>query len=81
MEEWGKDNTWNEIQLILCNCKGKTLNIACGTGITMKLLEKFPLLELYGFDISDLLISKALEKNISEERLRVAHATKTNYYE
>jgi len=81
LEEWGKDSTWNEIQLILSNCKGKILDIACGTGVTMKLLDKFPLLELYGFDISDLLIDKALEKNISKDRLRVADATKTNYLE
>ncbi len=81
LEEWGRDSTWNEIQLLLCTCKGKVLDIACGTGITIKLLEKFPLLELYGFDISDLLISKALEKNIPRNRLKVADATKTNYYE
>lgn len=81
LEEWGKDSAWIEIQLILSTCKGKTLDIACGTGITIKLLEKFPLLELYGFDISDLLIKKALEKNIAKNRLRVADATKTNYSE
>lgn len=79
LDEWGKDNTWIEIQLILSNCKGKILDIACGTGITIKLLEKFPFLELYGFDISDVLIKKALEKNLAADRLRVADATKTNY--
>ncbi len=79
LEEWGKENTWNEIQLILASCKGKTLDIACGTGITIKLLEKYPQLELYGFDISDLLIEKAIEKNIPKERLKVADATKANY--
>lgn len=81
LEEWGKDSTWIEIQLILSACKGKILDIACGTGITIKLLEKFSDLELYGFDISDLLIGKALEKNIPKDRLRVTDATKTNYLE
>lgn len=79
LEEWGKDNVWNEIQLILAACKGKTLDIACGTGITIKLLEKYPQLDLYGFDISSLLIEKAIEKNIPKEKLRIADATKTNY--
>ena len=81
LEEWGRDNVWNEIQMILSNCKGKVLDIACGTGITIKLLEKFSGIELYGFDISDLLIQKAVEKNIPKGRLKVADATKTNYSE
>ena len=79
LEEWGRDNVWNEIQLLLAFRSGKVLDIACGTGITIKFLEKFPSLELHGFDISDLLINKAIEKNISQERLKVADATKTNY--
>lgn len=79
LEEWGKDNTWNEIQMILVSCRGKVLDIACGTGITIKLLEKYPNLELHGFDISDLLIKKAIEKNIPQNRLKVADATKTDY--
>lgn len=81
LEEWGKDNTWNEIQLILGSCKGKILDIACGTGITIELLNKFPQLELYGFDISDLLIEKAIKRRIPRERLKVADATKVNYNE
>src|SRR5687767_2540136 len=50
LEEWGKDSTWNEIQLILASLNGKVLDIACGTGITIKILSKYPGLELYGFD-------------------------------
>src|SRR5260221_13033224 len=78
LEEWGKNNTWNEIQMILCVCKGRELDIACGTGVTIKLLERYPYLELYGFDISDLLIQRAIEKGIPNARLKVADATKTN---
>ena len=36
-------------------------------------------MELYGFDISELLISKAIDKKIPVERLKVADATKNNY--
>lgn len=79
LEEWGLDSTWNEIQLLLANCKGKILDVACGTGITIKILDKFPLLEIHGFDISDLLINKALEKGIPKELLKVEDATKTSY--
>ena len=79
LEEWGKDNVWNEIQLILASCKGKVLDIACGTGITISLLKKYPDIELFGFDISDLLVSKAVEKNIPKENLKVSDATKTDY--
>ncbi len=81
LEEWGKDSTWNEIQLLLSTCKGKVLDIACGTGITIEILSKFDNLEIHGFDISELLISKAIEKNILKERLKVADATRVNYSE
>jgi ubiquinone/menaquinone biosynthesis C-methylase UbiE len=79
LDEWGKDNVWNEIQLIMAASYGKVLDIACGTGSTIKLLEKYPNKEVYGFDISDLLIKKATEKNISSDRLKVTDATATNY--
>jgi ubiquinone/menaquinone biosynthesis C-methylase UbiE len=79
LEEWGKDSTWNEIQMILATSKGKVLDIACGTGITIKLLEKFKGLDLHGFDISDVLIQKAIEKNIPRHKLKVIDATKTDY--
>lgn len=79
LEEWGKDNVWNEIQLILGAKEGKVLDIACGTGKTITILQKFPHLDLYGFDISDLLIEKALKKGIHSEKLRVSDATNTSY--
>ena len=79
LDEWGKDNVWNEIQLIMAACNGKILDIACGTGKTIQLLEKFSNLEIHGFDISDLLIQKAIEKNIPVEHLKVTDATATSY--
>jgi ubiquinone/menaquinone biosynthesis C-methylase UbiE len=79
LEEWGRDTTWNEIQFILAPCNGKVLDVACGTGPTIKILNKFPNLDIYGFDISDLLIQKAIDKGIPKEKLSVADATKTSY--
>ncbi len=81
LDEWGKDNVWNEIQMLLIGCKGQVLDIACGTGVTMKILEKYTAIQVYGFDISDLLIQKAKEKGIFVDRLRVADATNTDYPE
>jgi len=79
LDEWGDDNVWNEIQLLLCTCKGKILDIACGTGKTIKLIEKFPNLDIYGCDISDLFIEKSIEKGISKDKLVVCDATNTGY--
>jgi ubiquinone/menaquinone biosynthesis C-methylase UbiE len=79
LDEWGKDNVWNEIQMLLACGSGKVLDIACGNGRTITILDKYPNISVHGFDISDLLISKAIEKGISSERLRVTDATKTDY--
>ena len=79
LETWGEGNAWNEIQLLLANARGSVLDIACGTGKVMTILAPYPQLELYGFDISDFLISKAVERGIPRERLRVTDATKTDY--
>lgn len=79
LENWGKDHTWNEIECLLVNCKGKILDIACGTGVNILSLSRFKNLELYGFDISDYLINKAIDKGIDPEKLRIADATATKY--
>lgn len=79
METWGEGNVWNEIQLLLCNCRGRVLDIACGTGKTIKLLSRFPELELYGCDISDFLIQKAIDQGIPKEKLKVCDATRPHY--
>lgn len=80
LETWGDPHVWREVQLLLWDCKGKTLDIACGTGITMKILESVPALDLYGCDISDLLIQKAVDKGIEGNRLKVADATRLEVY-
>lgn len=77
--EWGAGSVWEEIQLLLINCKGSVLDIACGPGGTMHLLEKYKDLELYGIDISDLLISAAIDSGIGSSRLMVGDATKMDY--
>jgi ubiquinone/menaquinone biosynthesis C-methylase UbiE len=77
LEIWGETHVWNEIQLLLANCSGKVLDIACGTGIVMKRLEKFENIEVHGFDISDLLIEKAQKKGL--KHLSVQDATKPDY--
>jgi ubiquinone/menaquinone biosynthesis C-methylase UbiE len=79
LEGWGRDHTWNEIECLLINCKGKVLDIACGTGVNIKDLSRFPFLDLYGFDISDFLLDKAIQKGIDKNRLRKCDATKTDY--
>ena len=79
LENWGKDHTWNEIECLLVNCKGKVLDIACGTGVNIAIMSRFKNIEIYGFDISDFLISKAVERGIPATRLKVQDATKTTY--
>lgn len=79
LETWGEGNVWDEIRLLLVNAQGRVLDIACGTGKTMAVLAPMAALELHGFDISDMLIQKAIERGIQPDRLRVADATKMPY--
>jgi len=81
LEHWGEGNAWNEIQLLMVNRKGTVLDIACGTGKTMSLLSQFSELEVYGCDISDMLIAKAIERGIPRERLAITDATSMKYSE
>jgi ubiquinone/menaquinone biosynthesis C-methylase UbiE len=75
LEHWGEGNAWNEIQLLLANCKGTVLDIACGTGKVMELLTEYRALEITGCDISDLLIGKARARGIAPHRLVIGDAT------
>jgi ubiquinone/menaquinone biosynthesis C-methylase UbiE len=79
LETWGTGNAWNEIQLLLANVRGTVIDIACGTGKVMSILGDYSNLEVHGFDISDFLIQKAIDRGIPRERLRIADATKTEY--
>lgn len=75
LETWGNGNAWSEVQFLMENCKGTALDIACGTGKVMEILNAVPELEIHGCDISDMLISKAIKRGISEERLTICDAT------
>lgn len=79
LETWGEGNVWDEIQLLMVNCKGKVLDIACGTGRTIEILSGFREVEVHGFDISDFLISKAVERGINKNLLSVCDATKMDF--
>lgn len=79
LETWGDGNVWDEVQFFMVNCKGKVLDIACGTGKTMGVLSKFPQIEVYGCDISDFLIDKAVERGIPMDHLLVCDASDTSY--
>ena len=79
LEHWGEGTAWSEIRLLMVNCRGKALDIACGTGKTISLLSDLPDLEIHGCDISDMLIGKAIERGIARERLTVTDATAMSY--
>lgn len=81
LETWGDGNVWNEIGMFLFQRKGKVLDIACGTGKTMSIISKLcPDLDVYGCDISDLLIDKAKNRGLAKEKLIVCDATNMSSY-
>ncbi len=79
LETWGEGNAWNEIQLLLLNAHGKVLDIACGTGKVMSLLDQIKTVEVHGCDISDFLLAKAVKRGIANERLTCCDATALPY--
>jgi ubiquinone/menaquinone biosynthesis C-methylase UbiE len=79
LETWGEGNAWNEIQLLLINAHGTALDIACGTGKVMSILEGMAALQVHGCDISDFLLRKATERGIAKERLACCDATALPY--
>ena len=78
LETWGEGNAWLEIQMLMANLRGTVLDIACGTGKVMTILDQSAL-EIHGCDISDMLIAKAIERGLPPERLKVCDATKMPY--
>ena len=81
LETWGIGTTWHELNYLMYPLTGKVLDIACGTGKNMQDLQCFPGIELYGCDISDLLIDKAIARGINRENLFVCDATKTGFHD
>lgn len=81
LDTWGERNTWIEIQHIFHHKDNpKILDIACGTGKVMKILEKnLKVKNIHGCDISDFLIEKAKLKGIEDNNLRVCDATNLPY--
>lgn len=75
LETWGESTTWTEIQLLMAQRNGRALDIACGTGKVMALLEGRTALDLYGCDISDMLIARAVARGLSPARLQICDAT------
>ena len=82
LDTWGERNTWIEIQHLLLDKKNtRILDIACGTGKVIKILNKIGINNVYGCDISDFLIDKAKEKGIPDNKLVVCDATNLPYKE
>ena len=81
LETWAERNAWIEIQHLLLNKKGKILDIACGTGRAMEILSKNNIKDIYGCDISNFLIEKAIQKGITKDKLKVCDATNLPYEE
>jgi ubiquinone/menaquinone biosynthesis C-methylase UbiE len=81
LESWGKDHVWNEIQMLTVNCKGRVLDIACGTGVVMKVLSMHNKFELYGCDIAESVINKCIERGIDKKHLKVCDASEKMPYE
>ncbi len=80
LEIWGAKSVWIEIQHLLLNKKGKILDIACGTGkVTEILSNKLNMKEVYGCDVSDFLIEKAVKRGIQKDKLKVADAINLPY--
>ncbi len=79
LELWGEGTTWSEIELLMADRRGRVLDIACGTGRTMSSFLDQDGLEVYGLDISDLLLSKATARGIPAQHLARGDATRLPY--
>jgi ubiquinone/menaquinone biosynthesis C-methylase UbiE len=79
LESWGKDTTWVEIQFLAAPLQGSFLDIACGTGTVMLSLSRDLGKEVYGCDISGLLLKRASEKGLPAERLFEEDATRMSF--
>lgn len=73
---WGEHTVWVEIQYLLSSCEGKILDAGCGTGDVMIALKTFKRCDVYGFDLSGMLVKKAAQSGVSTDRLMLGDATK-----
>jgi len=82
VNSWGEGTAWNEILYFLINCHGKVIDVACGPGHVMNIIQKrLNHIDLYGFDISEFLIEEAIKVGIHREKLFIADATDTKFRE
>tara|TARA_B100001057_G_C22681633_1_gene883994 strand:- start:414 stop:1103 length:690 start_codon:yes stop_codon:yes gene_type:complete len=82
LSEWGKETTWNEIQMFFDDKEGKILDVACGTGLNIiDLLRINSKASLYGCDISQFLIDIAVKNGVKKENLFCIDATELNFEE
>jgi ubiquinone/menaquinone biosynthesis C-methylase UbiE len=83
LEIWGKNNAWIDIQHLLHDKKSKNiLDIACGTGKVIAMLEKVNNSNFYGCDISEYLIKKAINRtqiDLSLDKFTVCDARNLPY--
>ena len=79
LDNWGKDNVWIEIEYFLANKSGKVLDMCCGSGGTIRALQKLKNIDIHGFDISEELIKVGINSGISQNKMLVLDATNTNY--
>jgi|TARA_B110000483_G_scaffold227198_1_gene288743 ubiquinone/menaquinone biosynthesis C-methylase UbiE len=80
LDDWGKDNVWNEIQFLIKNENGNILDLACGTGrniIDLKKINKKS--NFYGCDISQQLIDIAIQNGVIKDNLKCVDATLIDY--
>lgn len=80
LETWGEGTVWHELKYLGAGLgEGRVLDLACGIGKNIEDLRAIGRTEVYGCDISDLLIEKALERGIPPEFLKVCDAKKSGY--
>ena len=77
--QWGEGTAWHELRYIFSNLEGKVLDIACGAGQCIELLNFNTKLEVYGCDFSNTLIKMAIDKGILSKKLLVCDATNLEY--
>lgn len=82
LSEWGKETTWNEIQMFFASKTGKVLDLACGTGVNILDIKKInPTIDIYGCDISQSLINICIKSGLDEDKLICSDGTKIEFEE